>query len=156
MLLLRRQIRKKLSLFKTERKLSNVMKSEILEFLILVLTKKDIAQIINTINKKKHDKPEVFCRLKESTGQRVFRRLIHSVQKYLTFIQSSLERKMKQIQKSERLPLKSHEQYLGFQKSEKGQIISVSKRHEEGSCGVETNLILIPRKTNKQENKQKP
>lgn len=44
------------------------MKSEILEFLILVLTKKDIAQIINTINKKKHDKPEVFCRLKESTG----------------------------------------------------------------------------------------
>lgn len=66
MLLLRRQIRKKLSLFKTERKLSNVMKSEILEFLILVLTKKDIAQIINTINKKSMINQKYFADLKKA------------------------------------------------------------------------------------------
>lgn len=52
MLLVRGQSRKKVSLFKTERKLSNVMKSETLEFLVLISPKKDTAQIINRVNKK--------------------------------------------------------------------------------------------------------
>lgn len=67
MLLVRGQSRKKVSLFKTERKLSNVMKSETLEFLVLISPKKTLLRLLIELTKK-NDKPEVFCKLQESTG----------------------------------------------------------------------------------------
>lgn len=68
MLLVRRQARKKLSAAQYREKVSSVMDSSVLEFLVLVLTKKKTMLRLLIKLTKKDDKSEALRKHKESTG----------------------------------------------------------------------------------------